>query len=113
MGYIAHNAIVVTCWSDETIEAAADYARGLGFEVAGPTADKCNGYRSILLAPDGSKEGWQTSEYGDKRRDAFVAWMKQQTDHYFEWVEVRYGNDDETATLVRHEWSALKEAGRE
>lgn len=101
MGYIRHDAIIVTAWNDKKFQAVLDKAEALfpGGAVAA-TAVVCNGYRTLLIAPDGSKEGWEESVTGDACRDTFTAWLKDyDTDEsgermgYLEWVEIRYGNE--------------------
>ena len=106
MGYIKHNAIVVTSWEDKAIEAAAQTAVALGMSVIGPSEPVTNGYRSILVCPDGSKEGWDTSDEGDERRAQFRKWLEwgNKDEEYgsFEWVEITYGFDFEDAQVVAH-----------
>jgi hypothetical protein len=91
MGTISHNTIVVTDSNHEWLEKAAAKARELGAIVLGPSEPGTNAYRTLVLCPDGSKEGWGTSNEGDARRDAFVAWLSAQREEYPDWVEVRYG----------------------
>lgn len=109
MGYIRHNAIVVTSWSAAAIDAAASRAREIGLTVLGPSESVVNGYRTLLVCPDGSKEGWEDSNLGDKRRDAFSSWLysHRHSDESspFEWVEIHYGSDDGLANVERHAWS--------
>ena len=102
MGYILHHAIVVTTWDEESAEQALVEANRLGLDCSGLVASHMNGYRSLLIAPDGSKEGWDYSDAGDDRRDEFKAWMK--TLRSLSWVEVAYGNDDAAARVVDHKW---------
>lgn len=108
MGYISHNAIVVTS-SDQTILAKVmAWAIDLKMAVSGVVTSPMNGYRSFLVAPDGSKEGWHDSDLGDQRREALIAYFK--TLRYadgsssLEWAEVDYGSDDNTALIAHHEW---------
>jgi len=111
MGYIRHNAIVVTSWDDGHIDVAAEEAARLGLQVIGPSEAIHNGYRSILVCPDGSKEGCAKSIEGDTKRSAFCKWLD--TCRYpdgsscLEWVEISYGSDDRTATVERHGWTTL------
>ena len=108
MGYIRHNAIVVTTWDEKRMGAAVDKAHEIGLSFIGPSADVVNGYRTMMVIPDGSKEGWDESEYGDTRRQAFRDWL----DTYihgdgsspFEWVEIAYGHDDHSAEVVDSHW---------
>ena len=107
MGYVKHHAIVVTSWNDEVIEFALVEARRCGLAVC-LVASECEGYHSVFVAPDGSKEGWAESDDGDKRRGAFKGWMRAQQyedgGSSLEWVEVAYGNDDHDAIVTDHQW---------
>jgi len=117
MGWITHNAIVVTSALDKKINAAARAARTIGLQVVGPSKGATNGYRSILVCPDGSKSGWAESQAGDDRREKFIAWLTtnvyEDGSSAFEWVEIQYGDDDGTATIPRSKWSPASEGGGE
>jgi hypothetical protein len=102
MGYIKHHAIVVTGWEREHLENAAQKAAELEMTVIGPGAEVVNGYSTMLVCPDGSKEGWEESAAGDLRRARFMDWLRLQD--CFEWAEVAYGSDDENATVEHHAW---------
>jgi len=109
MGYIRHNAIVLTGWNEESISAAAEKARGLGLQVLGPSDAVINEYRSILVCPDGSKEGWAESDIACGQRLEFKLWLcttmcYEAGSSKLEWVEVSYGSDDETAEIETHAW---------
>jgi len=108
MGYMRHNAIVVTSWNTGAIEAAACRARNIGLTVIGPSVELINGYRTILVCPDGSKDGWKESDQGDKRRADFRDWMRAQQyedgSSNLELVEVAYGSDDRTAEIEATAW---------
>jgi hypothetical protein len=103
MGYERHHAIIVTSWSKASIEAAHQQATTLFAEtfvqVTDVTAAGMNDYRSFLVAPDGSKEGWHDSDAGDAARAAFIAWLGRQTyedgSSNLDWVEIHYGGDDQ------------------
>lgn len=111
MGYMRHNAIVVTTWSDERLEQFAMFAteQGARLLVQAPIAAGMNGYRSALVCPDGSKEGWDTSNNGDMVRAAIRKWLAEQRyddgSSAFEWVEIAYGCDDSEAVIEHSEWS--------
>jgi hypothetical protein len=120
MGYMSHNAIVVTSWQDKAIEAAHAEARRL-FSVVGDsilpsdadpacyvtniTETAVNGYRSFLVAPDGSKEGWSHSDWGEEQREKFIRYLVagryEDGSGRCDWVEVQYGNDDHRTEIVR------------
>lgn len=109
MGYVRHNAIVVSSWSEDKIakarEVAAEMVPGLVSEVI---PYRINGGGSFLIAPDGSKEGWEESDCGDSQRDAFVAWLETQryedNSTPFCWAEITLSGDDREAKIVRHAW---------
>jgi hypothetical protein len=108
MGYVEHNAIVVTTWKDEILDAATARAIQIGLEVIGPSTTSINGYRSILVCPDGRKEGWDASDVGDRKRTEFTAWLNSQAygdgSTCLDWVEVSFGSDDRGAAIVRDAW---------
>lgn len=104
MGYMRHHAIVVTGYEPDNHDRVADAygkAVSLGLNVSNVIESPVNGYRSFLVAPDGSKEGWDDSDAGDKRRDAFVDWLRSLEDGWLAWAEVRYGDDDGQAAVIR------------
>lgn len=111
MGYMRHNAVVVT-FSDYILEPL--HAKHLGIEpldveafresmpeefrnlVVGPIRSVTNGYVSWFFAPDGSKEGWDTSHEGDQWREKFIALFTHAYDDgssAFDVVEIQYGGD--------------------
>lgn len=107
MGYIRHHAIIVTSWKDEVIETAHDravatFGCGRVSEILDP---KMNLYRTFLIGPDGSKEGWEESDLGDQQRDAFLESIKdfehEDGSSPLAWVEVQYGDDDHQQRVVR------------
>ena len=114
MGYIRHDAIVVTSWSAGAIAHAAAMALKLGLEVLGPSDEATNGYRTMLVCPDCSKEGWDESDACDANREAFLAYLNSvrysDNSSPLEWVALSYGSDDRSASIAQHAWEApLKE----
>lgn len=111
MGYIKHNAMVVTSWKPELIEQARAKAEELGMVVSASVKSRVNGYAHIIVAPDGSKEGWEDSAAGDAQRAAMRAWLNSQRyddgSSALEWCEVAYGSDDQAAEIVTHGWSQV------
>lgn len=109
MGYVRHHAIVVTSSNAGIIQRAHVKALELGCQVSPLVSSAINGYHSFLIAPDGSKEGWDLSDDGDKRRKAFKDWTRtvrhEDGTHSLEWVEVYFGSDDFDANVVDSEWS--------
>lgn len=105
MGYMRHHAIVVTDGGyGDHIELAEEAATAHGCAVSPIVKSPTNGYRSFLVATDGSKEGWPESDTGDERRAAFLAWLE--TTRYedgscpLRWVEVQYGDDEGVTKVV-------------
>lgn len=98
MGYIRHDAIVVTSWKPRLIDAARNKAVELGMTVSEVIESPTNGYSSFLIAPDGSKEGWESSYRGDDSREEWVAWMRLQPDNWVDWVAINYGGDEPCKT---------------
>jgi hypothetical protein len=114
MGYIRHHAIVVSGhhkWVagnlpdiHEARQAALDAGCRLVTGVVGPGT---NGTSSFLIAPDGSKEGWEESDRGDEARDRFVAWLREHgKGGFYDWAEVVLGSDDAEAFVERNAWDA-------
>jgi hypothetical protein len=110
MGYMCHHAIIVTAGdydkADHDLRAAHAKAIELGCSVTPITEKVTNGYRSFLVAADGSKEGWPESDRGDSQRAELIAFME--TTRYedlsgpLDWVEVQYGDDDGETKIMRH-----------
>jgi len=115
MGYLRRHTIVVSGWGDY-IEAAHTEAMrvfDVGDPVTGATSSSfqqlvsplidgmTNGERSFFVAPDGSKEWWDTSDKGDELRAKFVEWLRSPEVHVV-WVEVQFGDDDRQTLIVGH-----------
>jgi hypothetical protein len=97
MGTVVHHAIIVTGWKEALLVELADLATKLGACVIGPSAEVTNGYRTLVICPDGSKSGWAASDKGDETRTALKTWMDtkrcEDRSSSLEWLEVAYGND--------------------
>jgi hypothetical protein len=124
VGYIAHDAVLVTA-SDYVLDSKPG---GIGMPdvdafraslpeewrqlVIGPVGSVVNGYLSYAFLPDGSKEGWDTSDRGDEYRRQFAALFSagyEDGSSPFDVVTVRYGGDDSDyahAAAVTHQASA-------
>ncbi len=118
MGHIRHHAVVVTSL-DEGIEPFhAKAVEIFGGAVSAIVNSEVNGYRSFLVAPDGSKEGWEVSADGERRRHEFIAYLTQRRrDHPWDaldWVLIQYGDDlGEPARVVASDSSANAQADDE
>lgn len=113
MGYIEHHSIIV-CGNKEDVEKAHKKAKKIfdkEFEpeiadhvgsnlVSEIILSPVNYYHTFFIAPDGSKVGWDTSEYGDKAREKFKRWVKSKSDLYVDMVEVEFGGDSNKADIT-------------
>jgi len=112
MGYERNHAIVVSSWDDIIVKAHAEALRIYANEGNYPWSRTVspiipgiiNDWHTFIVVPDGSKEGWDVSDEGDRRRDEFIEWLDAQRydddSTSIDWVEVQYGDDnDETLTL--------------
>jgi len=108
MGYIRHDAIIATSWNDKHIAAARAKAEEIGLTCSEIVESPINGYKSFMIAPDGSKEGWGDSDKGIAMRAEWVAWMRSHDPEkepcmWVDWAHVNFGgDDDELSTLADH-----------
>lgn len=98
MGYIRHHAIVIVSANNRMIELAHETAVEYKCTVTPIVDSTVNGYRSFLVCPDGSKEGWLESEAGNEQRELLIKWMNSKRyddgSSSLSWVEVEFGGDD-------------------
>lgn len=101
MGYMWHDAVlVVSNDMDDAFKAAfLLWREKLPVEwqrlVIGPVMTVTNGYMNYAFLPDGSKEGWETSEDGDRYRQEFFALLAK----HERWpqtlaISARFGGDE-------------------
>jgi hypothetical protein len=92
MGIISHNVIICVSQVPENFAAVVALAREIfppdQISVQGPVI---NGYRTLFIGPDGSKEGWKDSDEGDRRREKFLQALKSDEYRLDEWLEVVFG----------------------
>ena len=109
MGYERNHAIIVSAWDgrlDDLQSARRSIAKQTAFRPTNITHDgRGLGYHSFLVPPDGSKEGWEDSDVGDRDRDKVVKILRK---HEFEdgsnplhWVEVQYHDDNGDDKVTR------------
>lgn len=102
MGFISHDAIVVTSFDIDRLACARDEAIRVGLACTGIARSPLNGYVSFLVMPDGSKEGWTDSVRGDNARAAWKDWARRNPDQC-DWAHVKFGGDDAaSAALIDH-----------
>lgn len=95
MGYIAHHAIIVTSGFEADAIRAHKKAKSIGLLVTEVVEQKLNGYYSFLICPDGSKEGWPESKFGERWREEWITWANSRRGKVFiDWALVRYGGDE-------------------
>ena len=91
MGVENNEAILATTWDDKAVKKVSDWVERLEEKQRSLFAfvpSIANGKTTIILAPDGSKKGWDTAKETEKLRDDFVEVLRNIC---FEWVEVGYG----------------------
>lgn len=101
MGYMRHHAILVTGWGDaiESLHARAEEMfHGVAW-VSPLSPPQINNYRSFFVAPDGSKEGWATSDAGDAAREDFI--LSIGDSDCSAWAEVQFGDEDGDDRILR------------
>lgn len=98
MGVVNHNAMVITTWSDDRaseLQAWIDQLSERDQELIIRAGSWVNGLHTFFVAPDGSKEGWDDSDKGDRLRGRIVERLA--VDDYgdgsspWSWVEVGFG----------------------
>ena len=122
MGYIKHHSIIVSGWRTKELKEAhlkaieifenefssEPYLAPYGSSLISPIIHGLTGSQgSFFIAPDGSKEGWETSNNGDNARKLFLDWLQNSHDNYCEYVEIIFGGDSDTNQIVRCKFSDL------
>lgn len=106
MSYMKHNAMVVTNWDENRLRVAHDKAKEIFRNIFKDDllikdATTCispivgclaNAQVSFMIAPDGSKEGWDTSDKADEARKEFQDWIIE-SHNLCDYIEVRWGGD--------------------
>lgn len=102
MGYIAHDAVIVTIDPSPRFPAPdidafrASLPEEFRPLVVGPIPSVANAYVTYVFAPDGSKEGWEDSDAGDRYREQFKDLFRgayEDGSSPLDWVHVRFGGD--------------------
>jgi len=137
MGYMAHHAVIITISGYVFDEAYRNRDRSPGsvwehdpqmpdldaFKAAlpehfqpmlvGPIPSAANDERTVFFAPDGSKEGWDTSDQGDEIRRHLIELFSGCYDDGsspFDVVEVRFGGDDPHLVHARDPYAERRES---
>lgn len=97
MGYTIHHTISVTSPIANLLHEAHAFATSTGASVSEIVLGTVNGVASFLVAPDGSKEGWQASDHGDEQRERIKAWLRSKAyedgSTSLKWFEVEHPED--------------------
>lgn len=98
MGVENNECVVATTWNDEAVEKIKAWVMTLNEREQSLFAfvpALINGKTTILLAPDGSKKGWETAKQGEALRneliEQFAIFGYDDGSNPFDWVEVGYG----------------------
>lgn len=113
MGYIKHHTIIVTNWDEIECMEAHNKAKEILIKNDIPTRlvsnimeGISNSQYTFMIAPDGSKEGWSASNDCDRVRKEFLNWLNK-SENTSDYVEVAFGGDYNTASVVRDKDSDL------
>lgn len=110
MGTIQNHALLVVVNGDSerarmAVEAVKDFARSKNeihttsfTDLIVVVPGVVNGTSTVVMVPDGSKEGWSTSDLGDEIREYFTKIMST----YGEVIEVSWGEYGQTLNGERH-----------
>ena len=110
MGVINHNAVVATTFSKGNLDKMMEWIKTIEVEKSHGGLDLkslfvfgcgiVNDYHTMILLPDGSKEGWPESKLGDSLRAMFVEKLNslayEDGSNPWSWVEVSFGEYGQT-----------------
>ncbi len=107
MGYIKHHAIVVTSCDKVLIHKAHNKGEKIfANSLTEIIRSEIGGYYSFFIPPDGSKEGWDESDLGDKKRETFLNWLDKQAyedgSNSISYAEFFYGDDNGDSEVISH-----------
>lgn len=97
MGVINHNAVIATTWSDKEFNRVGEWIGNLTREQRALFVTNKNqfGDVTIVMTPDGSKEGWEDSNECDKIREEFTTLLESRAcedgSNAWKYVEVSFG----------------------
>src|SRR5262249_28308421 len=88
------------------IQEAFEYAIDFCSQCSPIMSSKVNEWHTIVVPPDGSKEGWDESDRGDAGRKRLIEWLdsKRYEDGSspYDWAEVQYGDDNGESRVTAH-----------
>ena len=100
MGYIKHHAIIITTWDDKTLAKIYKHLVPIfGKRISKIIKSDINGFVSLFIAPDGSKEDWPESDKGDKDRAKLIRYLNtfayEDGSNAIKYVEISYDEERE------------------
>lgn len=114
MGYSRHHAVIVTASNIyatqfHTVRDKLAQDPVFGRLVSQVISSVTNGKITFFVAPDGSNEGRDRSDQGDRFRDEVISRVSQQVPEA-DWVVVQYGDDDCVTKIVDDSDRRVREA---
>ena len=101
-----HHSIIVTSYNDEVIGKLHKKANEIFNGVSDIVYSPWNAYRSFFIPPDGSKDGWDASDIGDRRRKQFINCIEEYRfddgSTSVKWVEVQFGSEFDETKVCDH-----------
>ena len=95
MGTMNHNAVIATTWDGKEVERIKKFTELNNSALFLFSNEVTNGYITVVLVPDGSKEGWEESDDGDDLRERFIKKLEQANyddgSNPWDWIEVGFG----------------------
>lgn len=111
MGTISHHSIIVT-GDEEEVKKAISKAKTIfkkhfkkkntfedGSHLISDLIQATNRYVSFFIAPDGSKDGWETSNAGDDARAEFMEYLTSDAE-YLDYILVEFGGDHNKNRII-------------
>ena len=101
MGIENNEAVLATTYDDKIVEDIQAWAEGKACaELLAFIPSIVNSKTTIVLAPSGSKKGWDTNLIAESFRDAFIAKLEgykyEDGSSPINWIEVGYGEFGQT-----------------
>lgn len=107
MGIVQHDAIVVVSWNDVDLDRAWNKAKELELPTSSIVVSPLNGYRSFLIAPDGSQRGWEDDVMYEQRRAVYVTWLLMNSypdgSASVDFVTLKWGEEMQLEAVERHD----------
>jgi len=104
MGYVRHEAMLFEGIRKSVEALHADIVtmiakHDLTTQMLGEIREVINGYTFFTLYPDGSKEGWGSSNDGDLLRAEIKEHIKR-NEIYVSWCSVQFSGDDGVSLII-------------